>query len=73
MEKNLTCQAIVLANKKWGDLHRLVTLISPTLGLFEVVYGARKGNGGWIEPFSMGTFFLYSNRPRRGYTLKDTI
>ncbi|NLA93513.1 MAG: DNA repair protein RecO [Spirochaetales bacterium] len=73
MEKNLTCQAIVLANKKWGDLHRLVTLLSPTLGLFEAVaYGARKGKlAGGIEPFSMGTFFLYSNRPKRGYTLKD--
>lgn len=73
MEKNLTCQAIVLANKKWGDLHRLVTLLSPTLGLFDaVVYGGRKGKlAGGIEPFSMGTFYLYSNRPKKGYTLKD--
>ncbi|HHU89299.1 MAG: DNA repair protein RecO [Sphaerochaetaceae bacterium] len=73
MEKNLTCQAIVLANKKWGDLHRLVTLLSPTLGLFDaVVYGGRKGKlAGGIEPFSRGTFYLYSNRPKKGYTLKD--
>ncbi len=73
MEKNLACQAIVLANKKWGDLHRLVTLLSPTLGLFEAVaYGARKGKlAGGIEPFTMGTFYVYSNRPRKGYTLKD--
>ncbi len=73
MEKNLICEAIVLTNKRWGDLHRLVTLLSPTLGLFEAVaYGARKGKlAGGIEPFSIGTFYVYSNRPRKGYTLKD--
>ncbi|MDD2296525.1 MAG: DNA repair protein RecO [Sphaerochaetaceae bacterium] len=73
MERNLTCEAVILANKRWGDLHRLVTLLSPTLGLFEaVVYGAQKGKlAGGIEPFSMGTFYVYNNRPKKGYTLKD--
>ena len=73
MERNLTSEAIVLTHRKWGDLHRLVTLLSPDLGLCTaVVYGARKGKlAGGIEPGTMGTYYLYHNRTRKEYTLVD--
>lgn len=73
MERNLTTEAIVLAHRRWGDLHRLVTMLSPTLGLLDAVaYGARKGKlAGGIEPFSIGTFFLYHNQVKKVYSVSD--
>lgn len=73
MERNLTTEAIVLTSRRWGELHRLVTLLSPTLGVFDAVaYGARKGKlAGGIEPFAIGTYFLYHDRVRKEYSIKD--
>ncbi|HLW22393.1 MAG TPA: DNA repair protein RecO [Sphaerochaetaceae bacterium] len=73
MERNLTSDAIVLTHRRWGDLHRLVTLLSPDLGIFEAVaYGARKGKlAGGIEIGTLGTVYLYHNRTRGDYTLVD--
>ena len=73
MERNLTTEAIVLTSRRWGELHRLVTMLSPSLGVFDaVVYGARKGKlAGGIEPCSIGTFFLYHNQVRKEYSVSD--
>ncbi|MFA5571180.1 MAG: DNA repair protein RecO [Sphaerochaetaceae bacterium] len=73
MERNRREKGIVLAQRNWGDLHRLITLLSPQLGIIDVVaYGARKGkHAGGIEPFTCGTFFLYENRVKKSYSLSD--
>jgi DNA repair protein RecO (recombination protein O) len=73
MERNLTSSAIVLTHRRWGDLHRLVTLLSADLGVFTAVaYGARKGKlAGGIEPGTIGNCFLYRNPTRNEYTLTD--
>lgn len=73
MERNLTTEAIVLTNKRWGDLHRLVTMLSPSLGIFDAVaYGARKGKlAGGIDPFVIGTFYVYHNQARKVRSITD--
>lgn len=75
MERNLTTDAIVLASRRWGDLHRRITLLSPALGVFDATaYGARKGKlAGGIEPFSNGLFYLYHNRTRKEYSIVDVF
>lgn len=73
MERNLTTDVIVLASRRWGELHRLVTLLSPSIGVFDaVVYGARKGKlAAGMELCSIGTCFLYHNRVRKEYSVVD--
>lgn len=73
MERNLRIDAIVLTNRRWGELHRRVTLLSSELGIFDaIVYGARKGKlAGGIEPCTIGTFFLYHNPAKGAYSITD--
>ncbi len=73
MERNLRIEAIVLANKRWGELHRRVTMLAPDLGVFEAVaYGARKGKlAGGIEVGTIGTFFVYHDRAKGEYSITD--
>ncbi len=67
--------AIILATRRFGDLHRSITLLSPEQGLIDAVaYGARKGSGklsGWIEPFVTGQFYLYYNPVSQRYKVED--
>ena len=30
MERNITSEAIVLKSRRWGELHRRITLLSPS-------------------------------------------
>lgn len=73
MERNLTTEAVVLASRRWGEVHRIITLLCPSLGICEArVYGARKGKlAGGIEQFSTGLFYLYHNPARGTYTVVD--
>lgn len=73
MERNLTTSAVVLRSRRWGDLHRMVTLASAELGIIDALaYGARKGKlAGRIDLFLVGVFFLYHNPVRGDYTIVD--
>lgn len=73
MERNLTISAVVLRSRRWGDLHRMVTLASAELGIIDALaYGARKGKlAGRIGLFLIGVFFLYHNPIRGDYTIVD--
>ncbi len=73
MERNITTLAVVLQSRRWGELHRKVTLLTPELGIIDVlVYGARKGRqAGKTERFLTGRFFLYYNPVRQEYSLVD--
>jgi DNA repair protein RecO (recombination protein O) len=73
MERNLTVSAVVLRSRRWGDLHRMVTLACAELGIIDALaYGARKGKlAGRIDLFLVGVFFLYHNPVRGDYTIVD--
>ena len=73
MERNLTTSAIVLRSRRWGDLHRRITIISAELGIVDVLaYGARKGKlSGRIDQFLHGRFYLYHNPVRGDYSVID--
>lgn len=73
MERNITTLAVVLQSRRCGELHRKVSLLTPELGILDVlVYGARKGRqAGKIERFLTGKFFLYYNPVRQEYSLVD--
>lgn len=75
MNRNLSCEAVVLHTTKMGDMHRRVALLSPQLGLiWAAAFGARKGSGslaGAVQPFYGGTFFLYHNPQKDQYKIED--
>jgi len=73
MERNITVTAVVLRSRRWGDLNRRLTLITPELGVIEALaYGARKGKlAGRIEVFLHGRFYLYHNPVRGDYSIVD--
>ncbi len=75
MERNIQTQAIVVKTAKVGEMHKLLTLLCPDLGLISVmVYGGRKGKKTALAPlFSMGTFQLYHNPVRNEYSLEEAL
>jgi DNA repair protein RecO (recombination protein O) len=61
MERNITTLAIVLQVVRWGELHRKVSLLTPELGIIDVlVYGARKGRqaGKWSDSLPESSFCI---------------
>lgn len=75
MERNIQTQAIVVKTSKVGEIHKLLMLLSPDLGLVNVmVYGGRKGKKTALAPlFSIGTFQLYHNPVREEYSLEEAV
>ncbi|MDC7245454.1 MAG: DNA repair protein RecO [Sphaerochaetaceae bacterium] len=73
MERNVESDVIVLTSRKWGSLHRRVTMLSKELGVFDaIVYGAQKGKlSGACESFTRGKAYLYYQSVRKEYSLKD--
>ncbi len=75
MERSVQTQAIVVKTAKVGEMHKLLTLLSPDLGLVSVmIYGGRKGKKTALAPlFSVGTFQLYHNPVRNEYSLEEAV
>lgn len=75
MERSIQTQAIVVKTSKVGEMHKLLTLLCPDLGLVNVmVYGGRKGKKTALAPlFSIGTFQLYHNPVRGEYSLEEAV
>ena len=75
MERSVQTQAIVVKTAKVGEMHKLLTLLSPDLGLVSVMlYGGRKGKKTALAPlFSLGTFQLYYNPVRKEYSLEEAV
>lgn len=75
MNRHVSTQAVVLKSVRMGEMHRLVTLLSPELGVFQAAaFGARKGSGkltGLLEPFSSGTLYVYHNPVKQQYKIED--
>lgn len=75
MERNIKIQAIVVRTSKYGELHKIVTLLSPQLGLVSaIIYGGRKGKKTAIAPlFSIGEFQLYNNPVKKEYSIEESV
>lgn len=75
MERNIKTQAIVVKTSKYGELHKIVTLISPQLGLVSaIIYGGRKGKKTAVAPlFSIGEFQLYNNPVKKEYSIEEGV
>lgn len=73
MERELQIQAVVTGSAKFGELHRLVNLFSPQLGLIKaVIFGGRKGKKTSLAPlFSYGTFQIYHNPVNDEYSVVE--
>ena len=51
MDRNIRTRAIVLSVRKYGELHKALTVLSPDLGLLDVViFGGRKGKKTALAP-----------------------
>ncbi len=73
MERNIVTKAVVLKSRRWGDLHRMITLATADLGMIDAIaYGARKGKlSGRVDLFLVGVFYLYHNPVRNDYSIVD--
>ena len=75
MERNIQTQAIVLAVRKYGELHKSVTLLCPELGLVDaIIYGGRKGKKTALAPlFSISDMQLYYNPVKKEYSIVEAV
>ncbi len=75
MDRNLRTQAIVLSVRKFGELHKAVTLLCPDLGFLDaVIYGGRKGKKTALAPlFSINDVQIYHNPVKNEYSLVEAV
>lgn len=75
MDRSVKTQAIVIRTARYGELHKIVTLLSPELGTVSaIVYGGRKGKRTALAPlFSVGTFQLYNNPIKKEYSIEEGV
>ena len=73
MDRNIQTQAIVLSVRKYGELHKAVTILSPDLGLVDaIIFGGRKGKKTALAPlFSISTLQLYHNPLKKEYSVTE--
>lgn len=75
MDRNIQTKAIVLAVRKYGDLHKSITLLSPELGLVDaIIYGGRKGKKTALAPlFSINDMQIYHNPVKKEYSVVEAV
>jgi len=75
MERNLCLDAIVINTRRFGEMNRVITLLTNDPGIIEVIiYGGQKSRKAIKPPlFSKGTFYLFYNPVKSQYSLKDAI
>ena len=73
MDRNIQTRAIVLSVRKYGELHKAVTILSPDLGLVDaIIFGGRKGKKTALAPlFSISTLQLYHNPLKKEYSVTE--
>ncbi len=75
MERHSTCEAIVLENRRFGELHKGVSLFTPENGLVRATaFGAysRKGSlRGITDPFVWGKFYIYRDPVKQNVKISD--
>ncbi len=75
MERSIQTQAIVLSVRKFGSMHKAVTLLCPDLGMVDaIIFGGRKGKKTALAPlFSVNTIQLYHNPVKKEYSITEGI
>ncbi len=75
MERNINTQAVVLSVRKYGELHKAVTLLSPELGILDaIIYGGRKGKKTALAPlFSISEMQIYHNPVKKEYSVVEAL
>jgi len=75
MERSIKTEAVVVKTARYGELHKIVTLLSPSLGVISaIVYGGRKGKRTALAPLlSIGTFQLYNNPVKKEYSIEEGL
>ena len=75
MDRNIQTQAVVLSVRKYGDLHKAVTLLSPDLGIVDaIIFGGRKGRKTALAPlFSVSTVQIYHNPVKKEYSITEGV
>lgn len=75
MDRNIQTKAIVLSVRKYGDLHKSITFLSPELGLVDaIIYGGRKGKKTALAPlFSMNDMQIYHNPVKKEYSVVEAV
>ena len=73
--RNIKTQALLLHAKPQGDYHKLITAVSPDLGIFyATAYGAYKSKSKMVssaEPFHHVRVYLYNNPVKERYKVTD--
>jgi DNA repair protein RecO (recombination protein O) len=75
MERNIRTQAVVLSVRRFGELHKAVTLLSPDLGLLDaIIFGGRKGKKTALAPlFSISEMQIYHNPVRNEHSVVEAV
>lgn len=75
MERNLCLDGIVINTRRFGEMNRIITLLTDEPGIIEVIlYGGQKSRKAIKPPlFSKGTFYLFYNPVKSQYSLKDAL
>lgn len=75
MDRNIRTRAIVLSVRKYGELHKALTLLCPDLGLIDaIIFGGRKGKKTALAPlFSINDLQIYHNPVKKEYSVTEGI
>ncbi|MFP4364478.1 MAG: DNA repair protein RecO [Spirochaetia bacterium] len=73
MQRNLKTNAIILRNRKYGEMHKIVTMLTPEHGLIDALaYGGYKGKlKSLTNPFHICTVSIYSNPVKQTNKISD--
>ena len=75
MDRNIRTRAIVLSVRKYGELHKALTLLCPDLGLVDaIIFGGRKGKKTALAPlFSINDIQIYHNPVKKEYLITEGV
>lgn len=75
MNRNDSFRAVILTNRRVGEIHRLVTMLAEERGLVRAMaHGAYSQRGklkGTTTPFTYGTCYLYTNPVKDQHKITD--
>jgi DNA repair protein RecO (recombination protein O) len=75
VNRNDTFRAVILTNRRIGEIHRLVTMLAEERGLVRAMaHGAYSKRGklkGTTTPFTYGTCYLYTNPVKERHKITD--
>jgi DNA repair protein RecO (recombination protein O) len=75
LNRNDVFEAVILTNRRVGEIHRLVTMLAKERGLVRAMaHGAYSKRGklkGTTTPFTYGTCYLYTNPVKEQHKITD--